>query len=55
MSNQDYTEDIVTDIEQKEEEASLPEAVTEAPQDPEHMDLTKVQDYGKWVKAYLNV
>ena len=55
MNKQDYTEDIVTDIEQTEEEGSLPEEVTEAPQDPEHMDLTKVSDYGKWVRAYINV
>jgi hypothetical protein len=29
--------------------------MTEAPQHPEHMDLSKVKDYGPWVKVYQKV
>ena len=43
-----HQEDMVTD-------KDLPPGVTEEPQDPEHMDLRRVQGYPKWVKAYLNV
>lgn len=37
------------------EEPILPAGVTPEPQDPEHMDLRKVQEHGKWVRAYINV
>jgi hypothetical protein len=33
----------------------LPDGFTEAPQDPEHMDLGKVKKYAKWIKIYRNV
>ncbi len=55
MTTQNRTEDILTDNDQRDENISLPDGVTEAPQDPEHMDLTKVAGYGKWVRTYLNV
>jgi hypothetical protein len=36
-------------------EKELPSAVTEAPQEEEHMDLRKVKPYKEWLRAYLNV
>lgn len=33
----------------------LPESFTDKPQDPEHIDLTKVKASRKWVRTYLNV
>lgn len=43
-----HREDVVT-------AKDLPPGVTEEPQDPEHMDLRRVQGNPRWVKAYLKV
>ena len=37
------------------DESALPPGVTPEPQDPEHMDLTKVTEHKEWVYAYIKV
>jgi len=39
----------------RNEGLSLPAGVTPEPQDPEHMDLTKVTEHKEWVYAYIKV
>ena len=49
------TEIISGTVDKDQKMEALPEGVTEAPQDDEHMDLTKVKYDRKWVRTYLNV
>jgi uncharacterized protein YaaR (DUF327 family) len=55
MKTTELLEEVMTEVGQEEENTSLPENVTEAPQDEEHMDLSQVKGYPNWVKTYLNV
>jgi hypothetical protein len=55
MAKEQFVENMVAEVGQEVENTSLPENVTEAPQDEEHMDLSQVKGYSKWVKTYLNV
>ena len=55
MKTTELLEEVMTEVGQEEENTSLPENVTEAPQDEEHMDLSQVKGYSKWVKTYINV
>jgi hypothetical protein len=55
MKTTELLEEVMTEVGQEEENTSLPENVTEAPQDEEHMDLSQVKGYSKWVQTYLNV
>jgi hypothetical protein len=48
------TEDFIKS-EQTGPSETLPENVTEEPQDKEHMDLRKIKDYQKWLSVYLSV
>jgi hypothetical protein len=55
METANVLEEVGAEVGQEVENTSLPENVTEAPQDEEHMDLSQVKKYSKWVKTYLNV
>lgn len=55
MDKNQVVENEIADNDRDKENTSLPENVTEAPQDEEHMDLRQVKGYPKWVRAYLNV
>ena len=55
MNKEKVVENVMAEVGQEVKNTSLPENVTEAPQDEEHMDLSQVKEYHNWVQTYLNV
>jgi hypothetical protein len=55
MTEKDFSEDVISDIDQQEQNNSLPEGVTEEPRNDEEMDLGLIKDSSSLIEVYLAV